>query len=186
MKMKLWLYVGFFAVFAFIFSQIAFPLGAKVISINVWSAESEENICVFNDIRNNIANSQKDNYEYFVKDTTLEDINDYHFIEYEVGVESTRLIPIKILNSKISVDLKYKDRVVLRATEPYEREVLVVKSLKKKFKLLVDTKDMSQDEIREMIKDIDIHITWKVMLGWERVNKVYLPEGSIAFKSIPF
>lgn len=173
MKMKFWLYVSFFVVFTFVFSQIAFPLSAKVKSIKIKHAESAESLPVFNAIRNNAVSTQNTTYEYFIKDAALKDVNDHHFIEYEVCVESTRIIPIDILNSKITVNDKYKNRIIVKAAEPYEKEVSAIKSSNKKFKLLVDTSGMSLEEIHEMVKNIGIHVTWKAMPGWERENKVY-------------
>jgi hypothetical protein len=181
MKMKLLLYIGFFVVFTFVFTQIAFPLSAKVKAINQKNARDADSIAVFKDIKENVASNQNENYEYLVKGALIKDIRDHHFINYEIGIESTRLISIRILNSKITVNDKYKNRVILRTVETYEKEVSATKTSNKKFKLLVDINDMSHEEIQEMIRNIDIHVTWKVMPGWERVNKVYLPEGIIAY-----
>lgn len=64
----------------------------------------------------------------------------------------------------------------MKAEEAYEKEISAAKASIMKFKLLADTGGMSQEEIHEMIRNIDIHIAWKAMPGWERENKVTLPE----------
>ena len=181
MKMKLGLYFGFFVLFTFVFSQIAFPLSARVTGIHVRNAGSAGSVPVFDAIRSNAGNSQSMSYEYLVKDAVFEEAANHHFIEYEINVESTGLIPIDILNSKITVKDKYKDRVLVRAIEPYEKQVSAIKPSNKRFMVLIDADGMTPVELREMIRSIDVHITWKPAVGRERVNKVYLPEEAFAF-----
>lgn len=176
MKMKIWLYVSYFVVFFFVFTQIAFPVGTKVKSIKVRNMGSAESVPAFNEARVSTDNAQTAAYEYLVKAEALKDKKGLQFIEYEIEVESTSIIPVEITNIIITAGDKYKNRVIMKAEEAYEKEISAAKASIMKFKLLADTGGMSQEEIHEMIRNIDIHIAWKAMPGWERENKVTLPE----------
>jgi len=179
MKMKFWLYIVFFAVFTFVFSQIAFPFSAVVKSINMEYPGSAESLPVFNAIQSNAANTGNLTFEYFIKDKEIKEIYDHLFLEYEVVFESTGLIPIDILKSKVNVDERYKDRVIARAEGPFEKKISAVRPSSKKFTVLIDSSGMSQNEIHEMVNNIFIYVTWKSMPGWERESKVHLPEDTI-------
>lgn len=97
-----------------------------------------------------------------------------HLFEYEVTVESTRLVPIHILGNSVFVSEEHKNRIISKRTEPYELKVHTAKPSAKIIRLLVNTEGMSQDEIREMAENVDIRINWSTVQGWERENKTFI------------
>lgn len=183
MKLKLKLYICFFVLFTFVFSQIAFPLSAKITSISIKQADSDDSLPVFGTLVSDGSSSDNVAHEVFIKDAEFKEAKYYHFLEYVVDVDSTSLIPLDILDSKLTIDEKYKDRVIVRLLEPYDKVVSTVKSSNKRFLLLVDTSLMTREEIRDMVENITVYINWRALPGWERKNKVYLSQDTLAFKS---
>lgn len=180
MKMKIKLYIGYIIVFTFVFSQVAFPLSAKVSNINVVEADSSESLPVFNMLASDEAKDRRYTREYLVKDVVLKDAKDYHFLEYEINLESTSILPLDIIDSKLLADEKYKDRIIVRLIEPYDKVVSTVRKASNKFKILVDTSGLTEEEIHEMVESISIHVNWKSVTGLKRENRVYLPEDTLS------
>ncbi|MCX7710630.1 MAG: hypothetical protein N2484_12385 [Clostridia bacterium] len=175
MRMKMGLYIGFFVIFTIVFTQIAFPVSIKVTDIRVSPAENEEHVNVFKDLQGKAGQIRNDsNYNFLNKYTVLEDIRDYHFAEYLMEVESTSLIPLELQYARIEAGEKYKDRILVQKNDSIGEKVSTSGAEAKKLQLLINTSEMAESDIQAMMKDIEVHIGWKSMFGWERENKAYL------------
>lgn len=181
MSLKAKLQISFIVVFVFVFTQIAFPLGVRVNSITVKDMDNIQNLPIFENLekRENISNDGG-SIVYFTENLQFRNNeHKYRFVDYEVSIEGMRLIPIKILDSKILVDDKYKNYVLAGVIEQYDKVISITKKTNFKFKLIVDSTNLSEEEITEMLKSIDVNIKWRAVSNWQRENKTYLPKNLI-------
>lgn len=177
--MKLWLYACFIAIFTVVFSQIAFPLAVRIDRVTVIPSAGGAYRAVFGNLEDE---TLKDMEAATKVPSGEEDIGNQlesrHVVEFELGIESTRLMSIGILESRIEVGEGYKKRV-LAATINTPDKVNMLEPAYSKATVIYDTCNMTEGEIKEMVKSTKVYVGWDSLFGSRRENKAYMVESMI-------
>lgn len=178
MHLKIYLYICFFLAFFIVWSQLAFPMAGKVINMDASPVDNEESVSVFNSIREAANNKAQSNYvEFFTDKALLDELNSFHIVNYHIEIESTRIIPAKLIESRVIPQEKYVSRLIAKVDE--QTSSAKASAFGKaiiSFSILLDTTDLSGDEIDEMISTLSINITWKDFFGIGRDVRIIHPK----------
>ncbi|KGG79460.1 hypothetical protein Y919_11915 [Caloranaerobacter azorensis H53214] len=156
-----------------IYTQIISPIQAKVIFIDITPAVKQSDR--FNAIKKYINNRNNDSYESISEVKNLDDIQNYYFVNYGIKIRNLRLISIGNLEGKIYINRNpYPERFLIRTKQSFYRYVEKLGSTVISDNVLINTKNLSNTQIEEIVRNVKVTITWKDLFGIRRHKRIKL------------